>query len=177
VLPGHEEANASANIWRGDDERFVYRDHHARDGREAYQLVEVYAFVRAGRFFELTARTVGRWKLRLCHELGMFTAPTVRLPALPPGASSDARMIREGFALLCALRWASSDWDPTPYTRKFAGPWCGVSTHRAEAALGENLSAGVFTKVDEHPIGNGSMALYAPGQLRADCAVRRRGTR
>lgn len=167
VLPGHAELNPSANLWRDERGVYVYRDHHGRGERAAYDLTAIYAAVRAGRQVTLTRKSLPRWRLRLCHELGLFERPAVNLPDLPRGASPEARRLRDGFELLYSIRLAAGDSDPTPYTRLFAAAWCGLTSRQADAAKVELLNARVIEKVGTYPVGDGAMSLYAPGKGRA----------
>ncbi len=74
---------------------------------------------------------------------------------LPHGLSAHARRLADGFALLLALR-ELGDGGPAPYTRAFAGPWCGIGERQAGEGIRELVRARVLWKADRH----GPLNLY-----------------
>jgi hypothetical protein len=121
----------------------------------------------AGRVTQLRGPSQARWYQRLFYEAGVLPAP-LRPLELPPGLSGEARRLAHGFALLLALR-ELADGGPTPYTRSFAGPWCGMGERQAGEGITELLRAGVLVKAAQQ----GAMNLYLPvrgAQSRGEAA-------
>jgi len=155
VLPGHgPDRHYSAALHRGPDGIWRYRDFHHHADPGTLTLAEVRASREAGRVLQLAAPSQSRWYRRLFYEAGVLSAHPVPLE-LPPGLSAPARRLADGFALLIALR-ELRDGGPAPYTRAFAGPWCGIGERQAGEGIVELLRAGVLVKSDQH----GRMNLY-----------------
>jgi hypothetical protein len=163
LLPGHAELHPSANIWRGHDDVFVYRDHHRREKQSSFALAQVFASVIAGRVVTPRGPSLGCWKLRSLAELGFIEPPAVGVPLLPPTASRAAHRLCEGFRLLLSLRWWREPETPTPYAPSFAGPWCGMAEETARKGKGELVRFGVIVKVDEIRVRGLKMSLYLAG--------------
>ena len=155
VLPGHgPDRHPSAALHRGPDGIWRYKDFHRPSDPASLTLAEVLASRKAGRVMQLSAPSQARWYRRLFYEAGILAAHPARLE-LPPGLSAVARRLADGFTLLLALR-ELSDGGPAPYSRSFAGPWCGVGERRAGEGIAELVRAGVLWKADRH----GPLNLY-----------------
>jgi hypothetical protein len=166
VLPGHEERHPSANLWCDERGIWIYRDHHRRDGRSAFALVEVYAARMAGRVVQPHPPSLARWKVRLLADLGAVRLDPVELPRLPASSTLSAQRLRNGFALLLAVRWWREPGTPAPYTASFAGPWCGMPDGTVNWAKGDLIREGIIVKVGETNDGSRTTSLYLPGKGR-----------
>ena len=157
VLPGHQpDRHPSAALHRGPDGIWRYKDFHRPCDPDTLTLAEVCASRAAGRVTQLRGPSQARWYRRLFYEAGVLPAP-LRPLELPPGLSGEARRLAHGFALLLALR-ELADGGPTPYTRSFAGPWCGMGERQAGEGITELRRAGVLVKAAQQ----GAMNLYLP---------------
>jgi hypothetical protein len=167
ILPGHEERRPSANLWRDRRGLYVYRDHHARQGRGSYCLAEVYAALISGAVRPIRAPELSRWKLRALAQFGFLPLASAELPELPAGASHSAKAAREGVKLLFAVRRLTEGDDITPFTRSFAHAWCGINEAEAAGAIAQLRKHGVIVKVGERPSSSGrAMNVYKPGEAR-----------
>jgi hypothetical protein len=162
-IPRCEAPGKSANLWRDSQRRmYVLRIHgHDHDGRRSFSLTETWAAQIAGRPLKISGPAHARWKLRLLAELGQLSLPAVRLPLLPADASDAVRRTYDGLRLLVAIRHAVGDTGPFPFTRRFVGPWCGLSDYQAERGKLELLRLGVIEKVGEIPSRHHPTSLYA----------------
>jgi len=157
VLPGHgPDRHPSAALHRGPDGIWRYQDFHRPSDPASLTLAEVRASRGAGRVVRLAGPSQSRWYRRLFHEAGVLPAKVDRLE-LPRGLSAHARRLARGFSLLLALR-ELGDGGPAPYTRAFAGPWCGMGERQAGEGIAELLLAGVLVRAGQH----GRMNLYLP---------------
>jgi len=120
VLPGHgPDRHYSAALHRGPDGIWRYMDFHRPSDPASLTLAEVRASRAAGQVVCLRAPSQSRWYRRLFYEAGVLPAQPQPIE-LPPGLSSEALRLADGFALLLAVR-ELSDGGPAPYTRSFAG--------------------------------------------------------
>jgi hypothetical protein len=170
VLPGHgPDRRPSAALHRGPDGVWRYMDFHRLSDPSSLTLAEVRASRGAGRVVQLRAPSQARWYRRLFYEAGMLSSRPVPLEP-PPGLSAGARQLAQGFALLLALRDLNDGDDgPAPYSRAFAGPWCGMGERQAGEGIAELVRAGVLIKSSQH----GRMNLYRPAsavQTRREAA-------
>jgi hypothetical protein len=168
VLPGHEERNPSASLWRDRSEAVVYRDWHRRSDRQCWQLSEVFAAIVSGDCCELNPPELSRWKLRLLHEAGYLQLARVPRPPLPAHAHRSMENAWEGFLLLLGCRWVNEPGEPTPYTVRFAARWCGLSVGQASRAIRWLRTEGFLVEVGR----TRRMPLYLPGNVAhgARCA-------
>jgi len=168
VLPGHgPDRNPSAALHRGRDGVWRYKDFHRPSDPGTLTLAEVRASREAGRIIGLKAPSQSRWYQRLFYEAGFLPARPAPLH-VPPGLSPTAHRLADGFALLLALR-ALRDDGPAPYTRSFAGPWCGTGEDRAGEGIAELVREGVLVEARRH----GRTRLYRLAdetQARAEAA-------
>jgi hypothetical protein len=131
-------------------------DFHRPSDPASLTLAEVRASRAAGQVVCLRAPSQSRWYRRLFYEAGVLPAQPQPIE-LPPGLSSEALRLADGFALLLAVR-ELSDGGPAPYTRSFAGSWCGMGERQAGEGIAELIRAGVLLKAARH----GRMNLYVP---------------
>ncbi len=133
VLPGHQEKNPSASLYRGDNGVIVYHDFHRREGVEFYTLPEVRAAQAYGHAVPLLDRKpeLAVWGILLLVEGGVLPLAPVLEVYLPADAPWSARALCEGFRLLLGCRWLYTPGDPAPFSWRFASAWCGVSQKQA----------------------------------------------
>ena len=166
VLPGPADHNPSASLFRMRDGIWRYSDWRCPGGRKWFTLAEVRAAQVAGRILPpLDSPSMAMWYRRLFHEAGVRSLAHVEVPSLPPGASENAYRVRRGFELLLGIREASEPGAGTPFTRRFAAVWCGLSERRARAGIAELERHRVIAKVGETRVPGQPrpVHLYRPG--------------
>ena len=130
ILPGHEEKNPSAQIYREPrNGLYIYRDFHQLDGKPSYTLSQVraaHAYGDASRLDQLSPTEHATWGLLLVIEAGVKEPATVNVPDLPPHASGVVKKVWESFIVLLQCRWTYEYNDPVMFSRQFASVWCGV---------------------------------------------------
>jgi hypothetical protein len=163
LCPLHPEEHPSAALHRDRKGEIVLHDFHAQGNRvEFLTLPEVLASLAFGKPMKLPKTQQGVWRLRLLYEAGLIAPARVDLPTLPNEAPTYLHAARAGFELLLGLRWLVNQ-DPTPFARRFAAAWSGISEQEADTAIHELLACGAIEKVDEVPAAfRRSMALYLP---------------
>jgi hypothetical protein len=141
--------------------------------RRLWTLAEVYA-ARASRaphprWLRPTSRVA--WQRLLEVEATLADIPVVEIPARARELSPKAQRLARGYARLCAIRAdLELGTEPVPYTRRFAGPWNGMTKDAARRPLEELY--GVLVKAGEHVIGRHEVALWEPWPLETPDAPR-----
>jgi hypothetical protein len=135
VLPGHDEHQTSASLYRGATGSLMYRDWHRRSGHDWYLLPEVYASTLTGNVACLPAPSLAVWRIRLWFAAGILERPTVPLPPIPKDVPTSIRRVYEGFQLLVACKWTYEPGTPTECLWRFAAGWCGVGERQAGEAI------------------------------------------
>lgn len=139
-LPGHEETNPSASLWRDEDGLIVFHDWHKRDGIEWYAIPHVYACCTTGK----SRRTfkpdfVEPWWARALYESGCMDKelPKVTYQTELP-LSKDAKAARkfyDGLVYLLQLKlllhenedWFKADaYRFTYFSYRLAALWTGM---------------------------------------------------
>jgi hypothetical protein len=146
ILPGHgPDRHPSANLLRGHDRIWRYRDWHARpDQPERLTLAEVRASRGLGRVIRLKAPSQARFYKLLFYEAGLLSIDVEPL-WLPRDASANARRVAQGFAVQLAIRsQLEGDHGPAPFTRKYAAAWCCMTVDQARAGTEELRDAEVL---------------------------------
>ena len=146
ILPGHQESNPSATLYRHPQSGvWLYKDHH-RDGL-CYTLADVRASLAAGEAVKLgSPSTVLYWYERLFAECGLIQP--VRIPIrTPPDCSDAVQRIAEGFSLLAGLRGRHTPGEPMPFTRSFGKLWCGVTQKEYERGMSQLEKFGSIKRV------------------------------
>jgi hypothetical protein len=159
----HEDAMPSAAI---DPRSLRYHDFHVQaTTKEWWTLAEVYrAVINNATPVRIRDKpSAAMWWDRLFAAAGVLSV-TVDPPSVPPGTPPDVRLILEGFALLYALR---ARQDPgqvgAPFTRAFAGPWCGLSERRTRDAIITAVHLGLLVRIGIVPSAHGRTTnLYVP---------------
>ena len=162
VLPGHEEAHASASLYRDGAGRVVYHDWHRRSRPEFFTLSQVYAAQVSSEVRALGRNEHAMWMIRLLHDAGVIVLPEVTLlrPLLPPDADDFVARVAEGFDLLRRCRALHDGDAPTPYTRGFASAWVGISEGQAGEAIRWLLDAGLLRQARSY----GRLPLFEVGE-------------
>ena len=171
ILPGHEDRNPSACLWR--DERrglVVYQDFHAgkraRPGQKplaSLTLAEVYAADRTGRVERLRGLQHVLWKLRLLVDTGFVDRPPVNAPPAPPTLTAATLRVYDGFCELVSIRQLTAlRHEPAPYSWRFASGWCGVSESSAGRGMQQLLAHGLIRRAGAMPGARGA-ALFELG--------------
>jgi hypothetical protein len=120
----------------------------------------------AGRPDPLSLSEFVTWKLRSAVEAGEFAPAKVDTVALPEDADDVVQAVWGGFVYLLAVRWLKDAGEPTPFSRKFAAAWCGVTERQARHAIYELRRLGYLVKVGEEGPANRRMYLYLPKAAR-----------
>jgi hypothetical protein len=169
VVPGHDERQPSAKLYRKDDGIFIYKDFHGEAGLSALSLAEAYHAVITGRLARLSSAQNGLWSLQLMIDTRLVHAYPVILPTLPDEATPNEWKVYEGVARLFATNWRYREpGTPLPFSRAFAANWCGVlegTAGRAIARLrdwGILITAGEGIVADEGKWGR-KCTMYLPG--------------
>lgn len=169
VLPGHEERNPSASVYRSDlTGLFMYHDWHAAkwDGPEWLELAEVRASIGYGtvRKFRKRSPEKARWYSRLFYEAGCLEPVAVAMPAVPSTEPDYVHRVAHGFSLLVGLRLLTDPEVPAPFAAGFAGAWCQVNKKYAWKATARLLHLGVLEVATIEKSRQGRrMKLYRPG--------------
>lgn len=161
VLPGHDDQQPSAGLYRGASGAWRYRCHGCG---QTMGLARLYASVIVGRVIEdgdLNAPEAARWLQRAWHAAGVDRA--LITDDLPEGLTRAQSKVAEGFALLYGLRRHHGDMDAVPFTIAFAARWCAVSSKTAERALQRLRDVGWLRPV-EKPQGMRAGLLYELGE-------------
>lgn len=160
VIPGHTDSRPSASLWMHRQTGAVmYRDWHEADGDKWYSLPQVRAALGYGRMKRLKGPELATWQIRLLVETGLLAPFEVKIRPLPSTAKESTRQVYEGFRLLLGCKWRYSPGDPTPFSRKFAAAWCGVSEATAGRAIAElQMQYRCMRIVKQH----GYLRLWAP---------------
>ncbi len=141
ILPGHEEAEPSASIWRTPDGLLIYRDFHQRDKRSSYLLTDAYAATVTGRVRLLRRGERVAWAIRMLADLGLLELPELEPPPEHPPITQiteAATMVWRGTVLLARCRLVyDSKATLFPLGWSFLAPWCGVSNADAGRAIQE----------------------------------------
>jgi hypothetical protein len=161
VLPGHDDQQPSAGLYRGASGAWRYRCHGCG---QTMGLARLYASVTVGRVIadgDFNAPEAARWLQRAWHAAGVDRAP-IASGDLPEGLTKAQRKVAEGFALLHGLRRHHGDTDAVPFTVAFAARWCAVAPKTAERALQRLRDVGWLRPV-EKPQGVRCGLLYELG--------------
>jgi hypothetical protein len=160
ILPGHEEAHASASVhWDPKTGALQYCDWHRRDRVDWYPLPDVRASLAFGRALRLRGPSVATWQLRLLVEAGILPPYPVPARPLPPHVPSAIRTVYEGFIFLLGCKWWHTPQAPTPFSWRFAEAWCGLGTRQVGEAMHWLLVQGFLRQVGTHQ----RTALFVPG--------------
>lgn len=107
LLPGHDERNPSAALWRNDSGEIIFRDWHERDGKEWYLLANVYALwsskKRGMHFYDDDEEWVDNWWARALYESGYVDRPLPTLAikqVLPENTPKHAQFV---YKAVCEL--------------------------------------------------------------------------
>jgi hypothetical protein len=165
VLPGHEEDEPSASLWRDDSGAVVYHDWHGDPDDQFWLLAEVYEACQTGECRIRNTPEISRWKLRLLVETGFLEPADVPAARLPDRVSAVIRRVYDGFVYLLRCRWVNEPGEPTPYTWRFAARWCGVTIGQAGRAIGQLVDARYMLEAGHMPgVGcHQGTPLYLPG--------------
>lgn len=133
-LPGHDENNPSASLWKkeGEDGFFSLHDFHQVEGRKWIPLPDVYASCETGKQqnFSDTSGTRHVWWLRALHETGYIEKPDRMAPELPNDVNQSIRDIYEGFIYLLELRTIyDKNQELAPYSWNFIRTWCEIGSN------------------------------------------------
>jgi len=160
ILPGHAETKPSACLSTHPETGGVlYTDWHRASGHHQFSLVDVYASISYGETKRLSKAELATWQLRLCAEIGVFEPMKVDIKPLPEDASRMTKKVYEGFVKLLGCRWRYDPYKPTPFSRKFAAAWCGISESSATKAIKAlHIDYGCIRIVDQH----GYLRLWLP---------------
>jgi hypothetical protein len=160
ILPGHDEAHASASLhWDPKTGALQYRDWHARSSVEWYPLPDVRASLAFGTAVRLRGPSVATWQLRLLVEAGVLAPYPVPARSLPPTVRPAIRRVYAGFLFLRACKWWHTPQAPAPFTWRFAAAWCGLGERHVREAMPWLLAHGWLRQVGRHR----NMALFLPG--------------
>jgi len=136
VLPGHDERNPSASLYRMDDGNIMYRDWHCRGDQEWFTLGEVYQALVTGKVRTLNSGERKVWLCRAAVELGFLDPPSLIAPRLPDDAPRGVRRVYDGFVYLLRCRMIHDPEQRTaPYTYDFINRWTGVRRNDIAKAL------------------------------------------
>ena len=160
VLPGHEESNPSASVYKSDTGLYIYRDWHNKGGKEIFFLPEVYAAIHYKKVVELSKPEFTTWAIRLLVDLGLISPYPVNKKPLPKEAAPTVKKVYEGFRLLLGCKWLYSPGEPTPFSWGFARAWCGVGRRQAGEAIKYLLKHGYIMIVNEERLRGKEMALF-----------------
>lgn len=171
VLPGHDEKSASASLWLNPTTgTWGYHDfHHGKHGSpEWLSLAAVYAAQVSGQVRRLNRPSEALWFRRLAAEIGVVEPIPVPMPPLPSGSTEPMRKVYGGFRLLAGLRRLREPGEAFPFTREFAGPWCGIGVGAARAAIDALIKAGVIRRAGGAPMYGGTKTTwhFLPGATR-----------
>lgn len=141
ILPGHDERIPSASVWRSPSGELVYRDFHARHGRAAYRLTDVYYALQTG-----TVRVLGRgeqvvWGIRMLADLRLLALPDMNLPD-PEDVTAAVQRVWRGILLLLQCRKVYSPAPALPLSWRFVAEWSGVAQETAGRAVQTLLRKG-----------------------------------
>lgn len=169
VLPSGNSRERRANLWVNDHGRVVYRNRSRVARSEWLTLPEVKALVTAKRIGrnddglprQLESMEIAIWQLRMIVSYGLHA------PARIPRA--DQRVERElsnaeasiwcGFLLLLECKWLLWPKEPTTFSARFAGEWCGLSKSQADRVIKSLVRKGLLTTKGKE----GRATLYEPG--------------
>jgi len=164
-LPGHDEQRPSAALWRprDDPEGIIgFHDFHLRDDAEWIPLPDVFAAVTTGEFRRLRGGERAVWWLRALVEAGFIALPPLEARELPPEAPEAARKLYRGFVYLLRVREL---WEPgqggAPFSWRFAGRWCGIS------------SQGKVSEGMKYLLKSGYVRILKPGNVVGESGRRR----
>lgn len=158
ILPGEPDHNPSASLYRGDNGVIVYRDW--RDSEPYYTLPEVRASLAYKGKVKLRDNNAehATWGIRLLIESGLLNPVFVEHRSLPPKCKKSIQRTYEGFLFLLGCKWLYDNKKPTPFSRRFAVPWCGVGERQAGDAIKWLLQQEYIEKVDTYK----QMGLFLP---------------
>lgn len=159
-MPRHDDRRPSATLVRGFDEIFRVRCWAGCAGDAPLTLAEVAASRAAGDAVRLRGPSQARWYRRLEADAALVAVEKPPMPGLPSNAPEPVRRVAEGFAFLVGVRRSLDAEDRgTPFGRKFAAAWCGVTEKQARDATIALKDLDVI-----RPIGkDGPMILWTPG--------------
>lgn len=159
VLPGHGDCSPSASLFLTDGGEVMYRDWHMTSGAEWYTLPEVCASIAYGKAVKLGRPEHATWRIRLLVKAGILQPYPVALNPLPEGAPGTVKKCHSGFRFLLGCKWRYKPNAPTPFSRKFAAAWCGISESSAQTAIHELQNTyKIIRIVDQH----GFLRLWLP---------------
>ena len=160
VLPGHEESNPSASIYKSDTGLYIYRDWHNKGGKEIFFLPEVYAAIHYKKVVELGKPEFTTWAIRLLVDLGFISQYPIKKKPLPKDVKPTVKKVYEGFCLLLGCKWLYSPGEPTPFSWRFARSWCGVGERQAGEAIKYLLKHGYIKIVSKERFRGRETALF-----------------
>jgi len=146
-LPGHEEKNPSAALYRMDNGIIALKDFHRDAG--CWLLPDVYAACITGKVEKLKGGEMLVWWFRCLADLGYIDPPSMHAHKLPDDAPESVRKLYKGFIHLLALR---TFYDPeqvgAPFSWRFAEGWCGIgSPNTVQKAMRYLLERGYVYKL------------------------------
>lgn len=169
VLPSGNSRERRANLWVNDHGRVVYRDRSRVAGSEWLTLPEVKALVTANRIGrtddglprQLEPMEIAIWQLRMIVSYGLHApAPTPQAERKIERELSKAEAsIWCGFLLLLECKWLLWPKEPTTFSARFAGEWCGVSKSQADRVIKSLTRKGLLSTKGKE----GRATLYEPG--------------
>ena len=147
LLPGHEEKNPSAALYRLDNGIIALKDFHRDAG--CWLLPDVYAACMTGKVEKLKGGERLVWWLRCLADLGYIDPPSMHAHKLPDDAPESVKKLYKGFISLLALRTLyNSEQVGAPFSWRFAAGWCGISSHSTvQKAMRYLLERGYVYKI------------------------------
>jgi hypothetical protein len=159
ILPGHEEAHASASLhWDSKTGALQHRDWHARSGVEWYTLPDVRASVAFGQAVRPRGPSVATWQLRLLVESGILEPYAVPARPLPSDVRPAIRKVYEGLLFPLGCKWWHTPQAPAPFAWRFAAAWCGLGERHVGEAMHWLLAHGLIRQTGKYR----NMALFLP---------------
>ena len=152
VLPGHEERQPSAALWKPEGGFIGYHDFHQVSGRAWWPLPDVYAACVTGQARELGKGERAIWWLRALHDIGAIEVPAIPHHELPEDANKSVHKLYDGFIHLLELRKAydAKQTQAAPYSYRFAQGWCGIgSLHTVQDGMVWLFKRGYIYKCGE----------------------------
>ena len=123
--PLHDDRRPSATLTRGRDGLLRLHCFAGCCGRQGWLSLDGAHAWRAGRRHFLNRTEMAIWAGDLRVRAGLLVPAAV--PDFVGGGPEHLRPVWQGFRRLLGVRWLHRPGEPTPFTRRFAMAWCGVS--------------------------------------------------
>lgn len=155
----HDDVHASAELYRLHDGTIAYHCWAGCRGGSGFLPLAVVHALQAGRQGRIGRVELALWQQSLLERAGLIEPVALEVPDVP----LHLREVWRGFVRLLAIRWMTTPGSPTPFARKFAAPWCGLTEHEIRVGFAELRELGFVRSAGRDPRG---LSLWLPEGVR-----------